>query len=59
MFEIKEQLFEETSILGKAIRLSDAVTFAESRFQYDVNIWIERDGRVVCGYEDIAAAFPC
>lgn len=58
MFEVKDQLFRETpvNVLGRVERLSDAVKLAESHLQIGVNIWVEREGRRVCGYDDLEAS---
>ena len=49
MFSVKTQLFSnlEPHEVGKFSSLADARAFAETRFQFALEMWIERAGVVV------------
>ena len=55
MFAVKTQLFSNLAPheVGKFSSLEDAMAFAKTRFQFALEIWIERAGVVVVNYDQL------
>jgi len=55
MFAVKTQLFSnlEPHEVGRFSSLEAAMTFAKTRFQFALEIWIERAGVVVVNYDQL------
>jgi hypothetical protein len=55
MFAVKTQLFSNLAPqeVGKFSSLEDAMAFAKTRFEFALEIWIERAGVVVVNYDQL------
>jgi hypothetical protein len=55
MFAVKTQLFSNLPPheVGKFYSLAEAVAFAETRFQFALEMWIERAGVVVINHQQL------
>jgi hypothetical protein len=55
MFSVKTQLFSNVAPdeVGRFPSLADARTFAATRIQFGLEIWIERDGVVVVNHQQL------
>ena len=55
MFAVKTQLFSNLAPheIGKFSSLEDAMAIAKTRFQFALEIWIERAGIVVVNYDQL------
>lgn len=55
MFSVKTRIFPKqyADTIGEFTLLEEARAFAESRFQFSINMWIECDGETVINYEEL------
>ena len=55
MFSVKTQLFSNVKPheVGRFPLLADARAFADTRAQFALEIWIERDGAVVVNHQQL------
>ena len=55
MFAVKTELFSNLAPheIGKFSSLEEAMAFAKTRFQFALEIWIERAGVVVVNYDQL------